>query len=90
MKNYFSYKDPIPNDLKPFLVYKFTCASCSSCYICKSCRHFKTGTEEHTKKDNKSHICKHLHSITTCFNSYDFLCSKIVDKAKFGLTLNSA
>ena len=30
VKNYFSYKDPIPDDLKSFLVYKFTCASCSS------------------------------------------------------------
>ena len=30
IKNYFSYKDPIPNDLKYFLVYKFTCARCSS------------------------------------------------------------
>ena len=32
IKNYFSYKDPIPNDLKSFLAYKFTCASC-----CSSC-----------------------------------------------------
>ena len=27
IRNHF--KDPIPNDLKPFLVYKFTYASCS-------------------------------------------------------------
>ena len=33
MKNYFSYKDPIPDDLKSLLVYKLTCASCSSNYI---------------------------------------------------------
>ena len=33
IKNYFSCKDPIPNDLKSFLLYKFTCASCSSSYI---------------------------------------------------------
>ena len=33
--NYFSYKDPIPNNLKSFLVYKFTYASCSSSYIGK-------------------------------------------------------
>ena len=33
IKNYFSYKDPIPGDLKSFLVYKFTCASCGSSYI---------------------------------------------------------
>ena len=30
IKNYFSYKDSIPDDLKSFLVYTFTCASCSS------------------------------------------------------------
>ena len=44
IKNYFSYKDPIPNDLKYFLVYKFTCASCSSSYIGETCRHFKSRT----------------------------------------------
>ena len=71
IKNYFSYKDPIPDDLKSFLVYKFTCSSCSSSYIGETCRHFKTRIEEHIKKDNKSHICKHLHSTTTCFDSYN-------------------
>ena len=50
IKNYFSYKDPICNDLKSFLVYKLTCASCSSSYIGESCRHFKTRIEEHIKK----------------------------------------
>ena len=33
IKNYFSYKVPIPDDLKSFLVYKSTCASCSPSYI---------------------------------------------------------
>ena len=42
IKNYFSYKDQIRDDLKSFLVYKFTCASCSSSYIGKTCHHFKT------------------------------------------------
>ena len=56
IKNYFAYKDPIRNDLKSFLVYKFTCASCSSSYIGETCRHFKARIEEHIKKDNKSHI----------------------------------
>ena len=45
IKKYFSYKDPIPNDLKSFLVYKFTCASCSSSYIDEACRHFITRIE---------------------------------------------
>ena len=42
IKNYFSYIDPIPNDLIYFLVYKYTCASCSSSYIGETCCHFKT------------------------------------------------
>ena len=50
IKNYFAYKDPIPNDLKSFLVYKFTWVSCSSSYIGETCRHFKTRIEEHIKK----------------------------------------
>ena len=68
IENYFSYKDPIPNDLKTFLVYKFTCASCSSSYTADTCRHFKTKIEENIKKDNKVHIFKDLHSTATCFD----------------------
>ena len=81
IKNYFSYKDPIRNDLKSFLVYKFTCASCSSSYNSETCRHFKNTIEEHIKNDNKCHIFKHLHSITPCFDSNNFLYFKIIDKA---------
>ena len=89
MKSYFARKDPIPNDLKSFLVYKFTCPSRSSSYIGKTCRHFKTRIEEHIKKDNKSHFFKHLHSSETCFDSYNSLCFKIIDKAncKFDLKI---
>ena len=36
---------------------------------------------EHLKKDNKSHIFKHLQSITTCFDSYNSLSFKIIYKA---------
>ena len=50
IKSYFSYNDPIPNDLKSFLVYKFTCANCSSSYIGETCRHFKTRIEEAYQK----------------------------------------
>ena len=59
IKSYFSYKDTTPDDLKSFLVYKFTCASCSSSYIDETCSHFKTRIEEHIKKDVKFHIFKH-------------------------------
>ena len=92
IKNYFSCKNPIPNDLKSFLVYKFTCASCSSSYVGETCRHFKTRVEEHIKKDNKSQIFKHLHLATTCFDSYNSLCFKIIDKgnSKFDLKIKEA
>ena len=89
IKHYFSYKDPIPNDMKSFLVYRFTCASCHSSYIGETCGHFKTRIEEHIKKDNKSHIYKHLHSTATCFGSYNSPCFKTIEKAnsKFDLKI---
>ena len=92
IENHFSFKDPVPDDLKSFLIYKFTCASCSSSYIGETCRHFQTRIEEHIKKDNKSHIFKHLHSTTTCSDSYNSLCFKIIDKAnsKFDLKVKEA
>ena len=85
-------EDPIPDGLKSFLVYKFTCASCSSSYIGENFRRFKTRIEEHIKKDNKSHIFKHLHSTATCFDSYNSLCFEIIDKAnsKFDLKIEEA
>ena len=79
IKSYFSYKYLIPDDLKSFLVYKFTCAACSSSCIGETCRHFKSSFEEHIKKDNKSHIFKHLHSTTVCFDSYNSLSFEIID-----------
>ena len=58
----------------------------------ETCRHFKTSTEEHIKKDNKPHIFKHLHSTTTCFDSNNSLCFEIIDKAnsKFDLKIKEA
>ena len=39
-----------------------------------------------------SHIFKHLHSSETCFDSYNSLCFKIIDKAnsKFDLKIKEA
>ena len=88
-KNYFLYKDQIPDDLKSFLKYTFTCASCSSSYIGEICRHFITSIEEHIKKDIKFHIFKHIHFTATCFGLHNSLCFKIIDKAncKFDLKI---
>ena len=48
--------------------------------------------EEDIKKDNKSHIFKHLLSSATCFDSYNSLCFKIIDKgnSKFDLKIKEA
>ena len=87
IKSYFSNKNPIPDDLKSFLVYRFTCTGCSSSYIGETCRYFKTRTEEHVTKHNKLHIFKYLHSTTTCFDSYNSLSFKIIFKANFYLKI---
>ena len=92
IKNCFSYKDPILDDLKSFLVYIFTCAGCSSSYIGETCLLFKTRIEEHIKKDSKSHIFRHLHSNATCFDLYNSLYFKIIYKANsiFDLKIKEA
>ena len=74
MKNYFSYKDPIPDDLKHFLVYKFTFARYSSSNI------GNIGLRN-IKKEKNSNVSKHLHSTTICFDSYHSLSFKLIDKA---------
>ena len=55
-------------------------------------RHFKARIEEHIKKDKKSHFFKNLHSTTTCFDSYNYLSFKTIDKAnsKFDLKIKEA
>ena len=90
--NYFVNKNAIPNDLKSFLVYKSTFASCSSSQIGENCRHFKTKIEEHTKNDKKSPIFKHLHSSAKWVGSYNSLYFKIIDKAdsKFDIKVEEA
>ena len=77
--------------MKSFPVYEFTCASCSSSYIGETCRHWLR-IEEHIKKDNKSHIFKHLHFTAAFFDSYNSLSFKIIDKAnsKFDLKIKGA
>ena len=73
-------------------MHKFTCASGSSSYIGGTCRHFKTRIEGNIRKDNKSHIFKHLQSTATCFDSYNSLWFEIINKAnsKFDLRIKEA
>ena len=64
----------------------------SSSYTGKTCCPFKARINEHIKKNNKSHVFKHLHYNTVCFDSHNSLSFKITDKAtsKFDLKIKEA
>ena len=62
----FNVKDPIPNSLKSFVVYKFVCPGCNACHIGETIRHLSTRIKEHLKTNKKSHICAHLVNNETC------------------------
>ena len=47
LKNYFCYKDFVPETLRSSLICKFSCGSCTASYIGKTYRHFKVRVSEH-------------------------------------------
>ena len=70
MGSFFSSKDMLPNALRSFLVYKFTCAGCQSCYIGETRRHLATRIKEDLVTDKESHIMKHLLENENCTELY--------------------
>ena len=60
ISEYFSTKDPIPQNLLSMVVYKFVCANCNVCYVGETSRHLTTRIKEHLSKDKASNIYKHL------------------------------
>ena len=47
LKNYFSFKDVVPEPLRSCQIYNFTCGSCNASYIGKTFRHMKVRVSEH-------------------------------------------
>ena len=47
LRNYFDFKDSVPETLRSNLIYKFACRSCTASYIGKTYRHFKVRVSEH-------------------------------------------
>ena len=47
LKNYFIFKDVVPEPLRSCLIYNFTCGSCNASYIGKTFRHMKIRVPEH-------------------------------------------
>ena len=46
LRNYFRFKDSVPETLRSNLIYKFSCGSCTASYIDKTYRHFKVRVSE--------------------------------------------
>ena len=84
IKNFVSFKDPIPDPLKSLAVSQFTCncAGCNSRYIGETSRHFATREKEHLLTDKNSHVYKHLNSSPSCKRKCSGDCFKILDSAK--------
>ena len=47
LKNYFLFKDSVPETLRSNLIYKFSCGSCTVSYISTTYRYFKLRVSEH-------------------------------------------
>ena len=47
LRNYFSFKDVVPEPLRSCQIYKFMCRSCNASYIGKTFRHMKVRVSEH-------------------------------------------
>ena len=48
IKNFFSFKDPIPDSIQLIVVYEFNCAGCNSRYIGETLLHLSNRIREHT------------------------------------------
>ena len=77
----FSSKDRLPNALRSFAAYKFTCPGCQSCYIGETRRHLVTRIKEHLITDKKSYIMEHLLDNKTCKSLCDEDCFQVIDCA---------
>ena len=47
LRNYFSFKDVVPEPLRSCQMYNFTCRSCSASYFGKSFRHMEVNVSEY-------------------------------------------
>ena len=93
IKKCCSYKDPIPGNLKFFLVYRFTCPSCSVllAILAKLVVILKLGLRNISKRIT-SLIFLNIYTLPKCALSHIILCFKIIDKvnSKFDLKIKEA
>ena len=58
LRNYFSFKDVVPEPLPSCRIYNFTCGSCNASYTGKTFRHMKVRVSEHQGVSSRTR--KHL------------------------------
>ena len=91
IKNFFSFKDKIPTNLKSLVLYEFTCRDCNVSYIGKTSRHYQVRFSEHLgiskvtnlplKYSKKTSTAVRDHTYT-CNHNSTIDCFKIIGSAK--------
>ena len=77
LKNYFSFKDVVPEPLRSCQIYNFTCGSCNASYIGKTFRHMKVRVSEHQGVSPRTG--KHLKgTLSTSVRDHMLDCNHIV------------
>ena len=77
LKNYFSFKDVVPEPLRSCQIYNFTCGSCSASYIGKTFRHMKVRVSE--LQGVSPQTAKHLKgTLSTSVRDHMLDCNHIV------------
>ena len=77
LKNYFSFKDVVPESLRSFQICNFMCGSCNASYIGKSFRHMKVRVLEHQGVSPRTG--KHLKgTLSTSLRDHMLDCNHIV------------
>ena len=77
LKNYFSFKDVVPEPLHSCQIYNFMCGSYNASYIVKTFRHMKVRALEH--QGVSPHTGKHLKGTSSTFVRNHMLdCNHIV------------
>ena len=77
LKNYFGFKDSVPETLRSSLIYKFSCGCCTVSYICKTHTHFKVRILEHQSVSSRTG--KPVKgTLTTSVRDHMFVCDQKV------------
>ena len=76
IRNFFSFKDKVPTNLRSLVLYKFTCSGCNVTYIGKTKRHFQVRYSEHLGISKVTNLpLKYNKKTTTAVREHICLCN---------------